>query len=311
MFGPDERRLCEQIGAVFLACLVMSPGHIGTGEEPDADLEDLARTYSMVVERIDRLVQEMPPESVLIARRSADALLEAGNRAEKAQESAQVRADDHRLGVEKDFEKEYPGFFTEKPREKEVAGESGPVGSMDPKIVDRVYDTAAAENFSDNAENFSENQVEGEIPAGGDESNLTETERDLLVASGARSFARSLVRSAEESELRPAFLLCVMRIESDFEPDAVSHAGAVGLMQLMPATASDLGVNPWDLSDNISGGAKLIDQLLDRYEEDVSLAMAAYNAGPGAVAEYGGIPPYRETQRYVGRIAAECPPPRP
>jgi len=149
------------------------------------------------------------------------------------------------------------------------------------------------------------------VEASGPVVGLTPNETEVLVAAGARSFARSLAEAGEDFDLRPAFLLCVMRIESNYEPRAVSRAGAIGLMQLMPSTAEDLGANPWDLSDNITGGARLINELLERYEGDVTLAMAAYNAGPGAVAKHGGVPPYPETRNYVARVAAECPDPRP
>jgi soluble lytic murein transglycosylase-like protein len=90
----------------------------------------------------------------------------------------------------------------------------------------------------------------------------------------------------------------------------VSNAGAIGLMQLLPTTAAELGANPWDLRDNLLAGARLIDGLLVGHDEDVALAMAAYNAGPTAVTQYGGIPPYTETRAYVARVLEECGPAR-
>lgn len=98
-------------------------------------------------------------------------------------------------------------------------------------------------------------------------------------------------------------LKAVAKQESNFVTDIVSSAGAIGVMQLMPSTAEYLGVSdPYDAEQNIMGGAKLLAELLDRYDGDVSLALAAYNAGSGAVDAYGGIPPYTETQNFVSKI---------
>lgn len=91
--------------------------------------------------------------------------------------------------------------------------------------------------------------------------------------------------------------------ESGFEADAVSSAGAMGIMQLMPATAQTMGVaDPYDAEQNIMGGAKLLSQLLEQYDGDLKLTLAAYGAGSGAVKKYGGIPPYNETQNFVADI---------
>lgn len=100
-------------------------------------------------------------------------------------------------------------------------------------------------------------------------------------------------------------LKAIAYCESGFNPNAVSSAGAVGVMQLMPKTAEGLGVtDSYDPRQNILGGAKLISQLLDKYDGDKSLALAAYNAGSGNVSKYGGIPPFKETQNYVQKVLA-------
>ncbi|MGB0679001.1 MAG: lytic transglycosylase domain-containing protein [Polyangiales bacterium] len=99
------------------------------------------------------------------------------------------------------------------------------------------------------------------------------------------------------------FITAVMRVESGFNPNVVSHAGAMGLMQLMPQTAQAMGVrDPFDPRQNVLGGARYLRLLANRFGGDITLTVAAYNAGHGAVERYHGIPPYAETQRYVRRV---------
>ncbi len=119
----------------------------------------------------------------------------------------------------------------------------------------------------------------------------------------AGRFADLIAAAAKRHELDPWLLTAVAKIESDFDPFAVSHAGACGLLQLMPATAKRFGVrNVFDAAENVEGGARYLRWLLDRFDGKRDLALAAYNAGEGAVDRHGGIPPYRETLRYVGQV---------
>lgn len=117
---------------------------------------------------------------------------------------------------------------------------------------------------------------------------------------------RELVRQAAlEHGLPPDFVQLVAAAESGFEPAARSVKGAIGVMQLMPATAGDLGVDPYVPAENARGGAKYLRELLIKYKDypdQLSRSLAAYNAGPGAVDRYNGVPPYPETQRYVQRV---------
>ena len=115
-------------------------------------------------------------------------------------------------------------------------------------------------------------------------------------------------RAAEKHGLPATFVKLVARAESAFNPQALSPKGAIGLMQLMPQTAAALNVDPHDAEQNAEAGARLLKDLLLQYQDhpdQLRRALAAYNAGPGAVAKYNGVPPYRETQLYVDKIVGQ------
>ncbi len=114
-----------------------------------------------------------------------------------------------------------------------------------------------------------------------------------------------IIEAARMHGLDPRLLRSIVEVESAFNPRAVSPAGAKGLMQLRPILARELGVrNPFDPRQNIMGGARYLRQLLNMHDGDIRLALASYNAGPGNVTRYAGVPPFRETQKYVKRILA-------
>jgi len=117
------------------------------------------------------------------------------------------------------------------------------------------------------------------------------------------SYSAAVKQEAKLNNIDPALVRALIHAESAFNAKAVSKKGAQGLMQLMPATAKELGVdNALNAEQNIAGGAKYLAQLLRQFNGDIQLATAAYNAGPGAVRKYNGIPPYSETQVYVERV---------
>jgi soluble lytic murein transglycosylase-like protein len=146
-----------------------------------------------------------------------------------------------------------------------------------------------------------------EVPGAPSYRTTTAATAEGPTASAPR-FDHIVVAHAQRHSLRPELVRAVIQVESGYNPMATSPKGAMGLMQLMPATARELGVrNPYDPEENIRGGTAYLRQLLDRYDGNEELALAAYNAGSGAVDRYGQrVPPYRETRDYVRKVGLKA-----
>lgn len=131
---------------------------------------------------------------------------------------------------------------------------------------------------------------------------FTPLELPAAARATANKFSAIYANAGARAALSPDLIEAIAYVESRHNPQAVSAKGARGLMQLMPGTAAALGVDAADPAANVAGGASYLRSLLDRYRGDLVLTLAAYNAGPGAVARYGGVPPFRETQGYIAAV---------
>jgi soluble lytic murein transglycosylase-like protein len=141
-------------------------------------------------------------------------------------------------------------------------------------------------------------------PTSADASTADSSPTDTAgVSAQAGQYDALIEQAAERNGVEPALLQGLIQQESGFDPNAQSSAGASGLTQLMPGTAASLGVaNPLDPAESIEGGARYLGQLMRQFSGNPTDALAAYNAGPGAVQQYGGVPPYAETQSYVSKV---------
>jgi soluble lytic murein transglycosylase-like protein len=143
------------------------------------------------------------------------------------------------------------------------------------------------------------------FPAGAMLTPQVDVATEFEVVPPSEAYEEIIREAADKYDMDPLLIRAVMQTESAFHPYAVSRAGAEGLMQLMPALADEMGVaDSFDPRDNIMGGARYLKRLLDYHNGNLDLALASYNAGPGNVERYGGIPPFRETRKYVKTIKA-------
>ena len=171
--------------------------------------------------------------------------------------------------------------------------------------------TAAFKKALDNAMTANENNSQDALPTtvSSDFAKLPEitTVASLSTKTNALPDFDDIIKTqAEKNGIDENLLKAVIKTESGFNPNARSSVGAMGLMQLMPQTAQSLGViDPYNPQQNVEGGSKYLKNLLSKYHGNKEMALAAYNAGPGAVDRYGGIPPYKETQNYVKKVLSQ------
>lgn len=273
------------------------------------DWHDVARTAQMVQRAIDD--DKAIVEEALAARREADEARESADRAKRdAQdlailaEVAEERAAEELEELERlvaEREQAFAVVAAEQRRRQAIFDEL--------EADAQVMQALAQELERRIALLRSGGTCAGQVPAGGSvfgEGNLPGWAQRLVSrVSAAREWARPVAVAASRHGVDAPVMAALVWSESGFRPTVVSHAGAIGLAQLMPGTAAGLGVDPWDPEQNLDGGARYLAMQIDRFGS-LELGLAAYNAGPGRVVQYGGIPPFPETQIYVIRVIERC-----
>lgn len=178
-------------------------------------------------------------------------------------------------------------------------------GSISPETVQKLLGFNPAPNIPvADSQNVSTIDTAAAVTSGSQASSAASTSGNTS-SSSSTSLDAYFEEAAAKYNVDVKFLKAIAHAESNFNPNATSSSGAMGVMQLMPSTAKSLGItDAYNAYDNIMGGAKVISQHLANYNGDVSLALAAYNAGSGNVAKYGGVPPFTETQDYIKKVLA-------